>query len=405
MFYGWYIVAAIALLSIYQSGTFAYGFTAFIAPIAATFGWSYAQISLAVSFRGLETGALDPFVGVVADRWPARRLMLIGVSIIGLGTLCISQATNLATFYAGFLVGGVGLSMAMHIVPRVTMAKWFKKDIGKASGIVAVGLGTGGVLLPVLVRVIDTYGWQTSLLIIAVGTWILGIPLSLVFRTRPEDHGLLPDGKLQDDVKAPSSSDSYDLSTGVREVVKMRAFWHIGLAFMLQTGARTAVMTHIMPYFASLGIARSTASMIAMLVPLVSLAPRMGYGWLADIFPKKSIVATSSFLMSAGLFLFWLIDGSSFGLIIAFVVIFGLGMAGAAPLSLPITREYFGTKRLGTILGLIGIFNMAGLVVSPPLAGWVFDTLGVYDPVWLTLSATTMIGVILMSTAPHPPRN
>ena len=50
---------------------FLYGFTAFMTPIAATFGWSYAQVALASSIAGMETGALNPLVGMAADRWPA----------------------------------------------------------------------------------------------------------------------------------------------------------------------------------------------------------------------------------------------------------------------------------------------------------------------------------------------
>jgi len=42
MFYGWYIIAAAVLLTNYNNGILGYGFTAFISPIAATFGWSYA---------------------------------------------------------------------------------------------------------------------------------------------------------------------------------------------------------------------------------------------------------------------------------------------------------------------------------------------------------------------------
>ena len=62
IFFGWYIVIATLILMIYTSSMFVYGFTAFMNPIAATFGWTFAQISLAQSLRGLETGALDPFI-------------------------------------------------------------------------------------------------------------------------------------------------------------------------------------------------------------------------------------------------------------------------------------------------------------------------------------------------------
>jgi len=326
--------------------------------------------------------------------------MLIGVILYGLGIFCVSQANNLAMFYSGFLIIGLGNSLTIHMVPRTTVARWFNRDMGKANGMIAVGLGAGGALLPLLVIMIDAYGWQTSLFILAAGMWILGIPLSLIYRTRPEDYGLLPDGRPQDDVQTPGISKSYDFSTTVKEALKMRAFWHMGLAFMLQAVAIFAVTTHVMPYLASLGVARSTASLVVMFIPLASLPARLGFGWLADIFVKKYVAATACLLISAGSILFWLIDGSSFGLMVAFVIIFGLGLGGITPLRPPLIREYFGTKRFGTILGLTGAFSMIGLVAGPPVAGWVYDNLGVYDPIWLILSGVAQVGAILMLSTP-----
>jgi len=97
MFYGWFIVAASALIDVFVGGTTMRGLTALVNPLAATMGWSYAQISLVMTLRGIETGVLNPFIGVVVDRWPARRLVFIGIVIIGLGVLCFSQVNKAAS--------------------------------------------------------------------------------------------------------------------------------------------------------------------------------------------------------------------------------------------------------------------------------------------------------------------
>ena len=52
-------------------------------------------------------------------------------------------------------------------------------------------------------------------------------------------------------------------------------------------GSIFTVITHVMPYLASLGVERSTAGMVAMLLP--SLTARIPFGWLADIFNKKYV--------------------------------------------------------------------------------------------------------------------
>ena len=63
IYYGWWIVLASFVVAFYVAGTVFYGFTAFIEPLASEFGWSYTQISLAASLRGLEMGLLAPFAG------------------------------------------------------------------------------------------------------------------------------------------------------------------------------------------------------------------------------------------------------------------------------------------------------------------------------------------------------
>ena len=68
IFYGWYIVGASFLIFIYMGGVVFYGFTAIFEPIANEFHWSYAQISLAASLRGLEIGLLAPLTGILVDR-------------------------------------------------------------------------------------------------------------------------------------------------------------------------------------------------------------------------------------------------------------------------------------------------------------------------------------------------
>jgi len=401
MFYGWYIVAASAFIGAFIGGTTMMGFTALVNPIAATLGWSYAQISLAMTLRGVESGVMNPFMGVVADRWPARRLVLIGITIIGIGLLCLSQTSGLTMFYVSFIIMGVGGSLGMQVVPMTVIARWFRSNAGKAYGVLAAGIGAGGLLVPVVTMLVDTYGWRPFLVGLAVCVLATGIPLSFVFRNRPEDYGLLPDGKPQVVLDNSRGLQTQDISVGVKEALRTRAFWFAGIAFMLQTAGASAVLLHVMPYLVSLEIERSTASMVAMFIAIVSIPSRFVFGWLCDIFKKSYIAVASMVFTSVGLFLFSIIDGSSLWLIITFVVIYGLGRGGQLSLMPPIIREYFGTKKFGTIFGLVSIFITIGAISTPPLAGWVFDIRGVYDPLWLILSGVCMLGAILMMAVPQ----
>ena len=401
MFYGWYIVAAITVIGIIVGGTTYYGFTAMVDPIAATMGWGYTQIALAMTLRGVESGVMNPIMGAVADRWPAKRLVFLGIIILGIGLLILSQVNSLSMFYVSFLVIGLGGSLGMQVVPAVVIARWFRRNTGKAFGIMAAGIGSGGFLVPVVTMMVDTYGWRPFLIGLAISVLVIGLPLSFVFRNRPEDYGTLPDGKLQDDLDDSRSMQTEDVSMGVKEALKTRAFWSIGIAFMLQTAGGSAVLLHIMPYLESVEIERSTASMVAMFLPIISIPSLLAFGWLSDTYRKNYIITATMLLSSVGLFLLSIIDGSSFGLIAGFVIVYGAGFGAQMSLRPPIMREYFGSKKFGAIFGLGSIFITIGAISTPPLAGWVFDTRGVYDPIWLVLSGVCMLGAILILTLPR----
>ena len=103
VFYGWWIVGASFFIIFYIAGFINFGFTAFFEPIASEFGWSYAQVSLAGSMRGLEMGLFAPVVGFLVDRWGPRRLIFAGAILTGLGLLLVSQINSLITFYLSLI--------------------------------------------------------------------------------------------------------------------------------------------------------------------------------------------------------------------------------------------------------------------------------------------------------------
>ena len=55
-------------------------------------------------------------------------------------------------------------------------------------GFLGSGFGAGGLVVMLIVRLIDLYQWRTTLIILGLGMWALGIPLSL---PNPHIHPIL----------------------------------------------------------------------------------------------------------------------------------------------------------------------------------------------------------------------
>lgn len=401
LFYGWYIVAAGLVLSAYNNAIFGYGWTAFVNPIVTTFGWSMTQVSLASSLRTLETGIFNPVWGAVVDRYPPRRLVIFALIVTVLGVFLLSQTKNLVMFYGGFLLMGLGSSLATHMLPTTLITKWFRRDIGKANGVFYMGAGIGGILVPLLVKIVDKLSWQITLSYATIGFLVLGILPSIVFRNPPEDYGSSPGGKTASVATEPGHTRNGGIDTGVREALKTRAFWQISLVFFLQAIRIGPMMLYMMPYLTGLGIDRTTAGTFVMFYTLVSLGGRIPMGALADIFKKSYIIAISMGMMGAGLFILSLINSHSpFWLILLFAIVYGAGLSGEGALRAPIVAEYFGRRNFGAIFGSIMLSTTIGSVVATPLAGWLYDTYGSYKPVLLALIVVAAIGVTLILTIP-----
>lgn len=373
------------------SGSVVLNFTAFFEPINREFGWSFAAISVAASLRGLEQGLFAPVVGFLVDRLGSRKILFSGAFIIGLGSILLSQTHSLTSFYVSTLVVSMGFSACTWPVIVPALATWFKKDMGKALAVVSSGVGVGGFLVPVTVMLINQYQWRTTFVILGLGMWVLGIPLVGIIRPHPEKYGQHPDGNAPHP-HAPARLE-VERNISLKDAVKIKSFWYLSMAESIRLMAMTALITHIIPYLSSMGVSRSKAALVATLTPILSIAGRLAFGWLGDIYRKDHVLALAYAFSGISLLAFSCVQIT--WMIIPFLIFFPLSW-GAAPLRDAAMREYFGRTSLGSILGIMGGIGTFARISGPFLAGWTYDTFGDYRGVWLFFAACFAISVILM---------
>jgi OFA family oxalate/formate antiporter-like MFS transporter len=405
IFYGWWIVGACFLIAFYVSGIIFYGFTALFEPIANEFGWSYTQISIAASLRGLEMGLLAPLIGILVDRWGPRKLIFSGIIITGVGLVVLSRITSLGMFYGAFILVAIGISTCSGTVLMTAVANWFRRKVGMATGIMACGWGFSGLLVPVIVGLINIFDWRTAMLILGLGVWVIGLPLSLLVRHKPEQYGYLPDGEMSSSAifdEGVTSAQTAEEDIGAKQALKSGTFWHIALALLCQAIILGAVVLHVMPYLSSIGMARATSSLVASAIPLFSISGRLGFGWLGDKLDKRRVSAGAFAAMSLGLLCFEYASTGEVWLLVPFLILFGIGYGGNSTIRASLLREYFGRIKFGTILGCAMGVMALGSMIGPPLAGWVFDNWGSYHGIWLVFAGLAAIALVLITTTSRP---
>jgi MFS family permease len=182
----------------------------------------------------------------------------------------------------------------------------------------------------------------------------------------------------------------------------MRAFWHLAAVSMFQTATISTVMLYAMPYLTNLGMDREWAGTIIMIYTIISCFGRVPLGMLSDVFRKTYVLAFCLVLLIIGLILYWQMSAvSPFWFIILFAIPYGLGVSGITATRSPILAEYFGTKNFGSIFGLTSIFFALASVISPPIAGWIFDNYQDYKTWWLSLIIMGIFGLLALLTIPR----
>lgn len=396
IFYGWWIVLACFIIALYTGGIIFYGFTAFIDPLVREFGWSYTEISFAMSLRGIEMSFLSPLVGFLVDRYGPRRLVFGGVITMSLGFFTISATQSLWMFYASFVLIAFGGGGCASVVFMRVVTNWFQRKVGLALGVMSSGFGASGLIVPLIVYLIDAFGWRVAVILLGAGTFIVGIPLAFVVRDTPEACGLHPDGRMTDTpVAAPSGK--RDGETGdvrFRDALRHRVFLFLAISDFLRFMAIGSLVTHIMPYLNILHIPRTTAGMITGSIAVLSIFGRFGFGWMADFFDKRIIMVAALSLLSLGFFLFCFVDIP--WVMIVFLIVFPIGFGGSIVLRGAILLEYFGRQAFGRLLGLMMGVAAAGGMIGPIMAGFIFDTTGSYHNTWISLGITSSVSVLLV---------
>ena len=364
------------------------GFQAFFLPILNTFGWSRTAISGAFSFRSLESGFVGPLVGMLADRVGPRVLIMIGAVIIGLGIIGLSQTRNLFMFYFFFIMVSVGTAGATHGISwPILIARWFRRLRGRAMGIGMSGPILGGLFAVPNALLVAEFGWRPVLFVygfvVMAGVFLMGV----VARNRPSDLGYLPDG---DEPSGPTEGGGGQrhrapspgaVEPGLRasQIIRTPDFWVLILYLGGAAIGSSAFGVHQLALFESMGFSSGSAATTVALVAFLSGIGRMGGGALVDFMDYRLVLVMLSVLMSFAYFYLAVVPISSLAMSLPFIVAFGIAFGSAIPLRPLIGSLLFGTRSLGTLVGMLQAGVIVEGAIGPVIMGYIFDRTGQYD--------------------------
>ena len=382
VYYGWWLLAGSIAAMALGSGVSFWAFGLYISPLEDEFGWSRGEVSGGLSVGVFSGGLAGPLIGRWIDMRGPREAILIGAVATALSYGLLATTSELWQWYVYSAVNGVFRQMMFFIPFQVLISRWFDRRRGIALSILGTGFALGGVVVvPVMRLVIDTLGWGPSFIFSGVVITLLYLPLgTLLVRNDPSDVGAQPDGAPAPAGEPVEPSEAAARLSGLtlRAALATPHFWLVALGFTFLFFGMFGMLVHQIPLYVSLGVPRGTAALIVSAMAALGMGTRLAFGLIADRVRRFEHLVIAMCACLAGALVALLLDSGAAGIAV-FVVLWVCGTGGGPIIEAMLLTRMFGLAHFATLLGAMLVIEEFGLVVSPVVAGWIFDVTGSYD--------------------------
>jgi sugar phosphate permease len=411
------MVVGAAVLSAVNSSLLLASFGAYIDKMERTLGWSRTVLAGAYSMSRSQSGFLAPLEGALLDKIGPRATIQIGAALMGGGFIALSQVHNVVLFYAVFAVMAVGSALMTQITIIATLGRWFIRNRTKAISFSLAGASMGGVVgVPLVALGLDTYGWRTMAFTSGLIVLVVGIAVSFLFSYSPEHRGLRPDGDPvpPDDATAQQSGPEVRPQRRanrpelegftMREAARTKAFWIIGTAQLTATVAVSIIQLHFILFLKDeYGMTTTRAATVLSVVLAAQFTGHIVGGFVSDKLNKRFVAAGAMAVTGVGLLILSTTPPLIF--VFMFAVMHGTSAGFRYPVIESMKAEYFGRKRLGTILGWASVFSSIGTTAGPLVGAVIRDATGTYNLAFLSIAALSFLGFVgfMLATKPQMP--
>lgn len=397
IYYGWVIVA-VMFVTLFISLGFRFAFGVFYSAILEETGWQRADTAAVFSVSMIVYACAAALCGYLFDRLGARILFAAGAVLMGTGLMLCSTVESLLdlTLAYGVLLGlsyaALGFIPHMAIVPR-----WFARRRGLASAISLAGVGLGSLGIAALsAELILRIGWRETLWWFGIASMVVLIPMNVLFhRHSAERVALAPDGAPPQPVARAAPAKP---GPSIGEALRTSAFWLLLLAVTMNGLCNMTMIVHQTQMLVDMGYSLAVASLVFGMLGVMRAIGGLIWGPLSDRIGRATCVAIICGVSIVGLALLWIAallpaDAVALrvGLLSGFLVTFGMGYNGIAPVYASAISDRYAGRNLGTIFGLLDLGFGLGSAFGPWWAGWMFDRYGNYGGVILGVVA----GVVL----------
>jgi sugar phosphate permease len=358
-----------------------------IAPlIREGLGLSVAQAGSFLSAYYIGASLMSLPAGFISDRWSVKAAMVLGQAVIAGGLAAAAMSPTFGLISAVLVFAGAGYG-TLNPTSAKAVLLWFpRRQRATVLGLKQMGFPLGGAIgAAVMPALALSLGWRAAIVASAGAVAALGVATLFVYRDPPEPAEPLTG-------PGPSS---------FGEVLCARDLWLVALATLGFAGVQTAFLGFVVLYLReALGLDLRTAAAYLALAQVTGTVGRVGFGVVSDrvLGGRRLVVLMAAGAGSALCSLALAASGPGAGpaVLVPLAAAFGLFGIGWNGLQHTLMAELAGPRGAGTAVGLGLAVSSAGVIVWPPLFGWVAQSLG-YGPAWAGLAASMVAALALLA--------
>jgi len=357
----------------------------FLLPVTMDRGWSRETFAIALAVQNLTWGIVQPFTGMIADRYGSAKVIAGGLVFYALGLAGMAHATTPAAFMwtAGVCIGialsGTAFAAIYGALSRLVPPERRSWALGVAGAVGGLGQFT---MVPAAQWLIGGWGWVAALLAFAV---VLMVVLPLAFPLRE------PANRVRD-AAAPDAKLS--LTDAIREAFTRPGFWLLNLGFLACGFQLAFIGTHLPAYLMDKGLRASDAVAALAIIALTNVMGTYVCGILGAHHRRKYLLAGIYLVRTAAIALFVLVPLSTWS-VYAFAAVMGFVWLGTVPLTNGLISQVFGVRYITTLFGFVFFGHQVGSFLGVWLGGVVFEATRSYDLIWLGAMALGVLSALL----------
>ena len=347
-----------------------HGFGLWLQPITQAQGWTRETFAFAIAIQNLAWGVAGIFAGMVADRFGAFRVIVVGSVLYALGLLGMAHADTpfLFALTTGVLIGVAQAGTTYGVIYGVIGRNVAASKRSWAMGVAAAAGSFGQFLMvPTEGFLISQFGWQDALVILGLAA-LLMMPLAWRLR-EPGFAGGVMGHRDQSIVQA------------LREAFKYPSFQLLMAGFFVCGFQVVFIGVHLPSYLKDKGLSPEVASYALALVGLFNVFGTYAAGALGQKMQKKNILAFIHATRSVAITLFLLAPLTPASVYVFSSVMSLLWLSTVPPTNAAVA-QIFGVTHLSMLGGFVFFSHQIGSFMGVWLGGYLFDRTGSYDMVW-----------------------